>query len=448
MKRRMSIVCATDFSPLAGRAADVAAALAVRFKDTVRLVHVLQYSGLESNEILQQLEKSARSSLLKEAQRLRMSGAAVEEVFSTGSIHEALITETQRQDVRLLLIGALGHKAAERWLLGSVAERAAESAPVPAIVLRHADPIEAWLNGTHPLNVFIAVDFTQASEASLHWARQLREMGHCNITVAHVDWPPQHYGAFGIRHPISFAENPEIVQRALEAELNEMINTHLGGDLVKTIVQAGWGRTDAHLIHLAQQGDADLIVVGARQRHGLERLGLGSVSRALLHHAASNIAIVPVPNILPATANPIPTLRRALVATDFSELGNCALPYAYSVVASGGTVFLLHVLSPSKPARIATSRDQRRDRVAPINQLKSLIPDAASANKITTKVEVVESDNISEAICHAAERNRADVICMGSHGRTGFRRVILGSVAQGVLANAKRPLFIVRSRCG
>ena len=48
------------------------------------------------------------------------------------------------------------------------------------------------------------------------------------------------------------------------------------------------------------------------------------------------------------------------------------------------------------------------------------------------------------AICQAAERFGADLICMGSRGRSGLTKVLLGSVAQGVMAQSKRPVLVLR----
>jgi len=52
---------------------------------------------------------------------------------------------------------------------------------------------------------------------------------------------------------------------------------------------------------------------------------------------------------------------------------------------------------------------------------------------------------VVEAITDAAERERADIIAMASHGRTGLGRVFYGSVAAGVLHRVDRPLLLVRS---
>jgi nucleotide-binding universal stress UspA family protein len=58
----------------------------------------------------------------------------------------------------------------------------------------------------------------------------------------------------------------------------------------------------------------------------------------------------------------------------------------------------------------------------------------------------VISGSIVEAICQTAEIEKADLIAMASHGRTGAARVFYGSVAAGVLHRVDRPLLIIRAR--
>jgi nucleotide-binding universal stress UspA family protein len=63
---------------------------------------------------------------------------------------------------------------------------------------------------------------------------------------------------------------------------------------------------------------------------------------------------------------------------------------------------------------------------------------------VAVRTEVIESGKTAIAICQAAERFDADVICMASHGRSGISKAILGSVAQDVMARSTRPVLVVR----
>ena len=74
----------------------------------------------------------------------------------------------------------------------------------------------------------------------------------------------------------------------------QRVRAALGATGVRVHIEKGWGRSDAHLIEMAREERADLIVVGTHQRHGLGRIGHLSVSRGVLHHAPMCVACVPV----------------------------------------------------------------------------------------------------------------------------------------------------------
>jgi nucleotide-binding universal stress UspA family protein len=56
-----------------------------------------------------------------------------------------------------------------------------------------------------------------------------------------------------------------------------------------------WGNCEGALFETAAREDVDLLVVGTHQRQGIQRIRLGSVSRAVLHHATRSAAVVPPP---------------------------------------------------------------------------------------------------------------------------------------------------------
>ena len=62
---------------------------------------------------------------------------------------------------------------------------------------------------------------------------------------------------------------------------------------------------------------------------------------------------------------------------------------------------------------------------------------------LRTDVPVIESGDPAPAICQAAEHFGADVICLGSPGRTVLAATFMGSVAQAVIAESPRPVLVV-----
>jgi len=447
----LKIICGTDFSDLAKRASSAAAVLCARSGDTLVLVHVHEKNDPVTKGRFPKLETAVRARLHWEAGRLRKLGATVDEKFLIGSPCQLLVETARKPGVRLMIVGATGHTLTQRWQLGSVAERTAERSPVPTLVLRDPAKLEKWASGKKPLKVFVAADFSASSDAALHWVAELASIGKCKVTVGHVDWPPESSLRLGVKGPLSFQDNPDEVQRVLERDLREKTERALGNQQVAIRIEPGWGRPDVHLVNLAQLEKADLIVVGTRQGDGAARLPFGSVSRSILHHAPMSVAVVPTRKLAESDL-PVPEIRRVLVATDFSKLGNSAIAHAYAPVAAGGIVHLIHVMPPREPSNpiVAPYQKQVVTKAAHLNRLKAirkklvtLIPKKA-AHQIKTEIEVVEDTDAARAIYKTAERAGADLICMGSHGRSGLSKAILGSVAASVMTKSKRPILIIR----
>jgi len=140
---------------------------------------------------------------------------------------------------------------------------------------------------------------------------------------------------------------------------------------------------------------------------------------------------------------------RILCPVDFSEASTHAIEHAVAIGRwYDGTITALHVLEPwagfeppilfAERGNLATLRADR----AHIGTLltSSLQPAAAAHVPFTTRIE---QGNPAEAVLKCATELPADVIVMGSHGRGGFERLILGSVAEKVLHHAPCPVLTV-----
>ena len=293
-KDKRPIVCGTDFSAAAKEAVNVAAAMARRLETSLVLVHVDQLLGaLGSNPLL--LEAAIlqrRSDLDDEARRLRDLGTTVEQKFASGSAFDELVTAAMESKARLIVVGAVGHGLARRLLVGSVAERTAESSPIPTLVVRPGGRLASWIRGEHPLKVLVGYDFSAAGDAALAWVNQLREIGKCQITVLYSNWPPDEARRLGHEGPLPEAGNVKEIQKDLERDLKKHVATFLPKQEVTAIVEPGWGTPEGYLFEMASRQHVDLVVVGTHQRHGLGRVLLGSVSRDVLHHAKVTVAVV------------------------------------------------------------------------------------------------------------------------------------------------------------
>jgi len=287
------IVCGTDFSSTATEAVEIAAALARRLETNLVLIHVAQsLGGLTSNPVLLEAAISQRrSDLDDEAKRLRELGTKVDEKFLTGSAFDQLVTAATKFKARLVVLGAVGHGLAQRLLLGSVAERTAETSPVPTLVVRPGGRLLSWIRGEHPLKILVGYDFSAAGDAALNWVNELGKIGKCEIIVFYSTWPVDESRRQEQKAPVPAGTSH--IGKDAGRDLAERVATFLPERGVTTIAEPGWGTPEGYLFEMASKRRVDLIVVGTRQRQGFGRLLLGSVSRAVLHHAKMSVAVVP-----------------------------------------------------------------------------------------------------------------------------------------------------------
>jgi nucleotide-binding universal stress UspA family protein len=352
------------------------------------------------------------------------------------------VEEAVEAEAQLLVVGAVGHGLTRRFFVGSVAERTAEASPIPTLVIRPGSRLGSWLAGRHPLKVLLGYDFSAASDAALQWVHRLQSMGSCEIRVVHVDWPPDEASRLGYQGPLPLARNPQEIQSALERDLVERVKMFLPNDQVTIEVHPGWGHPEGSLFDIANRQQVDLVVVGTNRRHGLGRLRFGSVSRAVLHHATVPVAVVPPPSR--PDRGVIPKFERVLAVTDFSPLGNRAIPYARALLHRGGTLKLIHVLESSARAGTARKAPAEKEHQKILGSLRALLPKEEAAD-IHLEVEVLAGKEVARTIQQESERFHADAICLGSHGRSGLARTVLGSIAQEVISGSRRPVLVVRS---
>lgn len=208
------------------------------------------------------------------------------------------------------------------------------------------------------------------------------------------------------------------------------------------------GRAGSAILDAANEIGADVIIVGSRGHGAISSLLLGSVSGEVVDHASCPVLVARGA-----------TLRRAVIATD----GSPAAAAAESLLA-GWPVFAsvpievvsvvdvdlpwLSGIAPTAYAQVLETHAEEL-RVQRHNH-ERLATDAAERLRAAgrdARPWLREGDPATEIVAVAGEQG-ADLIVLGSRGRTGLTRLLLGSVARNVVSGSEVSVLIVHERPG
>lgn len=446
------IVTATDFSPSTDAAIEVATELALHLKAPLALAHAVEMPRTLARDAKASrwLVASRKRSLRGAATSLREKGVEIVEEVRSGPVDETILQVARDAKAQLIVVPNAGRRPAGKWRRGSVPARVAGQTHIPVLMLRDAEPLRGWLHGRRPLKVFVAYNFSASADAALRWVKHVTRVGPCEVVLAYVNEPVEDYVRIGARGPLPFGHNPPDVLAVLERDMKARARALLGDVPVRCRVEPAAGQTHVQLARLAREEGADLIVTGSRQYAGFKRLRYGSVSRALLRDSSASMAVVPLATGRDGPANPIKVKRHVLVATDFSDVGNTAVPHALALLPEGGLLTLMHVSALPPIITEHVRRDLARDaklssseRLAIANRLRQLVPAYAAERGILTQTEVISAADVGQSISQTAERLSVDAICLATSHRSEVSRAFLGSVTRTVRSNTQRPLLVV-----
>ncbi len=141
---------------------------------------------------------------------------------------------------------------------------------------------------------------------------------------------------------------------------------------------------------------------------------------------------------------PAPTLKNILFPTDFSPCSQTALPYLRAIAERyGSTVHVLHVLAPETQIGIPLDRfpELDTDRDAAQSAMDALLASHPFGNIVPTAT--VERGPLWEVLAPYIKEHNIDLIVLGTHGRRGLKKLVLGSVAEHVFRLAPCPVLTI-----
>lgn len=205
------------------------------------------------------------------------------------------------------------------------------------------------------------------------------------------------------------------------------------GGLIKISLEQG--ESSRRLAEVCEEERCDLIVMGRRGMTRLERAMVGSVTARVIGLSSRDVLVVPQAAAI--------GWARLLVAVDGSPDSLAAASRATELAAGrGGALTALSVVDvpdefyAEAPAAVDRLIELARGYVAAVAERAA----AAGVNCVPT----VREGRSSEVIVKAALEDQTQLIVVGSHGRTGLARLLMGSVTEKVIGDAPCPVYVAK----
>jgi len=282
------------------------------------------------------------------------------------------------------------------------------------------------------------IDFSPGSEHALGLAARIAAEADAELVIAHAWYtPPLAFGDYALP-AASLQQMIDDEKRSLDEAAARA--RAFGVARVATTVVEGvpWDR----IVDLVRADHAfDLVVIGTRGRTGVARWVLGSVAEQVVRHAPCSVLVA-------RGRGEHAPFDHVVCPVDFSDASSEAVRQAALLAAPGGEgLSLWHVITPP----VLHGTVPTPDLVADLDRRATLELERWAARiepkpGVAVRCDIRVGDPSSEVLSAVDEDDSIDLIAVGSHGRTGIRRVLLGSVADRIVRYAPCPVLVARAR--
>jgi nucleotide-binding universal stress UspA family protein len=282
--------------------------------------------------------------------------------------------------------------------------------------------------------ILCAVDFSAGSDEALKVAARIATEHASDLVITHTWYVPPMVYAGELAYPSELVRGltedaehglAKAVEQARGLGATKVSSLALSGPPWETIVEAAEAATDV-----------DLIVLGTRQRSGLSRVFLGSVAEMVVRHAPCSVLVVP--------SGGSKEFQQTLVPIDFSPSSQLALELAADL--GRGALTLVHVIEPARLTSKGAALDLGVGLTTRSRELLDQWLAKVTPPHLGTTASIRVGNPTEELRGLLLEAPRFDLVALGSHGRTGIRRLLLGSIAETVVRHAQCAVLVARQR--
>ncbi len=275
--------------------------------------------------------------------------------------------------------------------------------------------------------ILVAVDGSESSKNALRQSFKLHN-DDTEFTVVSVS------PYFNIDHPLTEVNSVnEILKKQSDHFLDEANDIAVTNQIQISTKQKD-GEIYTKIIETAEEEGCELIVMGRRGMTRIERALLGDETDRVVGHFNGSTLVVPNNTTL--------GLKNVLIATDGSKHSDNALDEAIKIAKAYKSLLKI-VYAVSITDELAAHASDAVNKATEkalvyLNELKN----EAARSGVEADIYVREGRPYRVIIDLANELN-SDIIIMGSHGRTGLKRIFMGSVTARVIGHAPCPVMVV-----
>jgi nucleotide-binding universal stress UspA family protein len=289
--------------------------------------------------------------------------------------------------------------------------------------------------------ILAATDFSEHGELAAHQALYLARhtgaelvLAHgCELTAAQLESAERSFG------------QPELFEKLLRSAIGqahkdlESARQRLSGQgapvsqvLVDMPIHEG-------VCAAAAEIGAELVVVGAHGASGITRFVLGGVAEKFVRSCETSV-------LVSRSDAGSGGFRRIVVPVDFSPVSEKAIETAKAVAAKGAVIQLLHYWALPVYTGDAEGHFPIAELSVQLQRQSEVDLEALRARHASAEVDIAAETQQSsprQAIRNYLEENDTDLVVMGSRGRKGFKRFLLGSVAEYTIRHAPCSVLVV-----
>jgi nucleotide-binding universal stress UspA family protein len=276
--------------------------------------------------------------------------------------------------------------------------------------------------------ILVAYDGSASARNGLAVASHLAKEDKSWIKVLTV--VPSYEGDLELVGVSNIKETIEGPGRNLLAEAQKIANE----EDVHILTNMAQGEPYDKIVHVAEDENCDLIVMGRRGRHHLERELVGSVTARVIGYTQKDVLVVPEGTGL--------TRKNILLATDGSPSCETAVDRAIELAKDqSASLTALSVVYTNDeylalaPGIVEKLIGKAKEKLETIEQKSKEAGVAINS--------LVKEGEAYEAITALAKTNNIDLIIMGSHGKKGLQRLLMGSVTERTIGYASCPVLVV-----